>query len=45
MSRLASDLKERLVKNPGFKVVAMPDFFLDYVLAFPGELNEMTGDD
>jgi sugar/nucleoside kinase (ribokinase family) len=43
LSRLASDLKERLVKNPGFKVVAMPDFFLDYILAFPGELNEMTG--
>ncbi len=43
LSRLASDLKEKLVEKPGFKVVAMPDFFLDYVLAFPGKLDQMAG--
>jgi sugar/nucleoside kinase (ribokinase family) len=42
MSQLALVLKERLVKNPSFKVVAMPDFFLDYVLAFPGKLDQMV---
>lgn len=40
---MASDLKEKLVEKPSFRVVAMPDFFLDYVLAFPGNLNEMAG--
>ena len=35
MSGLASVLKERLVEKPLFKVVAMPDFYLDYILAFP----------
>jgi sugar/nucleoside kinase (ribokinase family) len=43
LSRLASDLKEKLVEKPGFRVVAMPDFFLDYVLAFPGKLDQMAG--
>ena len=42
MSRLESALKEKLAKKPGFKVVAMPDFYLDYVLAFPGKLDEMA---
>jgi len=42
VSRLASALKEKLAKKPGFKVVAMPDFFLDYVLTFPGKLDEMA---
>ena len=42
MSRLASTLKEKLAKKPIFKVVAMPDFYLDYVLAFPGKLDEMA---
>src|SRR6266702_385661 len=42
MSQLALTLKEKLVKKPSFKVVAMPDFFLDYVLAFPGTLDQMA---
>lgn len=42
MSRLASTLKEKLTKKPSFKVVAMPDFYLDYLLAFPGKLDEMA---
>ena len=42
MSQLALALKEQLVEKPSFKVVAMPDFFLDYVLAFPGNLDQMT---
>jgi sugar/nucleoside kinase (ribokinase family) len=37
-----SALKEKLAKKPGFKVVAMPDFYLDYILAFPGKLDEMA---
>ena len=43
MSRLVSSLKEKLGVKPSFKVVAMPDFYLDYVLAFPGKLEEMAG--
>src|SRR5712692_3628747 len=43
MSRLALALKEKLGEKPDFKVVAMPDFFLDYILAFPGKLDQMTG--
>ena len=42
MSQLALALKEKLVEKPSFKVVAMPDFFLDYVLAFPGKLDQMA---
>ena len=42
MSGLASVLKERLVEKPLFKVVSMPDFYLDYILAFPGKLDEMA---
>ena len=37
-----SALKEKLVEQPTFKVVAMPDFYLDYILAFPGKLDEMA---
>jgi sugar/nucleoside kinase (ribokinase family) len=37
------DLKETLRRaKPGFKVVVMPDFFLDYILAYPGKLEDMT---
>jgi sugar/nucleoside kinase (ribokinase family) len=43
MSRLSSALREKLVEKLVFRVVAMPDFFLDYVLVFPGELNRMAG--
>jgi sugar/nucleoside kinase (ribokinase family) len=42
VSQLASTLKEKLAEKPSFKVVAMPDFYLDYVLAYPGKLDEMA---
>src|SRR5712664_4406906 len=42
MSRLVLALKEKLGEKPGFKVVAMPDFYLDYILAFPGKLDQMA---
>src|SRR5689334_15806596 len=42
MSEFGSILKEKLGEKPGFRVVAMPDFFLDYVLSFPGKLDDMT---
>lgn len=42
MSEFESGLREKLAAKPGFSVVAMPDFFLDYVLSFPGNLDEMT---
>jgi sugar/nucleoside kinase (ribokinase family) len=36
-------MKETLVNaKPQFKVVVMPDFFLDYILAYPGKLEELT---
>jgi sugar/nucleoside kinase (ribokinase family) len=36
-------LQEKLASaKPRFKVVAMPDFYLDYVLSYPGKLEEMT---
>ena len=41
MSEFDSALNEKLRLKPGFRVVAMPDFFLDYVLSFPGKLEEM----
>ena len=28
--------------KPTFKVVVMPDFFLDYILSYPGKLEDMT---
>ncbi|HEX4921083.1 MAG TPA: carbohydrate kinase family protein [Candidatus Bathyarchaeia archaeon] len=38
-----SELKEKLAQaNPDFKVVVMPDFFLDYILTSPGKLEDMT---
>jgi len=37
------DLKATLASaKPDFKVVVMPDFFLDYILTSPGNLDEMT---
>jgi sugar/nucleoside kinase (ribokinase family) len=42
MSRLISALKEKLAEKPTFKVVAMPDFYLDYILAYPGKLDDMA---
>ena len=42
MTEFESALKEKLANTIGFKVVAMPDFFLDYVLSFPGGFDEMT---
>ena len=39
----ASKLKETLTRaKPEFKVVVMPDFFLDYILTYPGSLEAMT---
>jgi sugar/nucleoside kinase (ribokinase family) len=38
-----AEMKETLAKaKPGFKVAVMPDFFLDYILAYPGKLEELT---
>ncbi len=37
------NLKETLSRvKPRFKVAVMPDFFLDYILAYTGNLEEMT---
>ena len=37
-----AELKETLVMaKPGFKVAVMPDFFLDYILTYPGSLQDM----
>ncbi len=39
----AVELKATLAKaKPGFKVVVMPDFYLDYILTYPGKLEDMT---
>ncbi len=39
----ASEIKATLASvTPRFKAVVMPDFFLDYILAYPGKLEEMT---
>jgi len=36
-------LKDKLTEaKPDFTVVAMPDFFLDYLVSFPGKLEDMT---
>jgi sugar/nucleoside kinase (ribokinase family) len=36
-------LKEALSNaKPVFRVVVMPDFFLDYILAYPGKLEDLT---
>src|SRR5713101_9650261 len=38
-----SELKETLTHaKPGFKVVVMPDFYLDYILTYPGKLEDLT---
>ncbi len=42
VSQPMSALREKLAEKPTFKVVAMPDFYLDYILAFPGKLDEMA---
>jgi ribokinase len=37
------DLNEKLRDaSPDFKVVVMPDFYLDYILSYPGKLEELT---
>ena len=36
-------LRDKLVSaRPRFRVVTMPDFYLDYLLRYPGNLDEMT---
>ena len=42
VSRPMSALKEKLAEKPTFRVVAMPDFYLDYILAYPGKLDDMA---
>ncbi len=42
VSQPISVLKEKLAEKPTFKVVAMPDFYLDYILSYPGKLDDMT---
>jgi ribokinase len=42
VSQPISALKEKLGEKPTFKVVAMPDFYLDYILAYPGNLDDMA---
>src|SRR2546428_12413886 len=42
VSQPMSALKEKLAEKPTFKVVAMPDFYLDYILAYPGKLDDMA---
>ncbi len=40
MSKL---LRERLEqKPPAFRVVTMPDFYLDYILSYPGSFEDLT---
>lgn len=41
MTSLESSVREKLAAEPAFRVVALPDFFLDYILAFPGKLDKM----
>src|SRR5713226_1195619 len=37
------ELKETLAHaKPQFKVVVMPDFYLDYILTYPGKLEDLT---
>src|SRR5256885_12712643 len=42
VSQPMSALREKLAERPTFKVVAMPDFYLDYILAYPGKLDDMA---
>jgi len=38
-----AELKENLTTTkPSFKVVVMPDFYLDYILTYPGKLEDLT---
>src|SRR2546429_9744855 len=38
-----AELKQTLTHaKPGFKVVVMPDFYLDYILTYPGKLEDST---
>src|SRR6059036_4191207 len=38
-----AELKETLNRaKPSFKVVVMPDFYLDYILTYPGKLEDLT---
>ncbi len=38
-----AELKETLTHSkPSFKVVVMPDFYLDYILTYPGKLEDLT---
>lgn len=38
-------IREKLAgESPSFRVVAMPDFYLDYLVSYPGELEELTND-
>ncbi len=40
---LVGELKETLAHaKPQFKVVVMPDFYLDYILTYPGKLEDLT---
>jgi sugar/nucleoside kinase (ribokinase family) len=42
-SESIAEMKEVLAKaKPRFTVAVMPDFFLDYILAYPGKLEELT---
>src|SRR5207253_8428493 len=38
-----AELKETLNRaKPSFKVVVMPDFYLEYILTYPGKLEDLT---
>src|SRR5437879_5615542 len=38
-----AELKQTLTHaKPSFKVVVMPDFYLDYILTYPGKLEDLT---
>ncbi len=38
-------IREKLLREkPSFKVVAMPDLYLDYLLSYPGTLDQLTSD-
>ncbi len=38
-----AELKETLNRvKPSFKIVVMPDFYLDYILTHPGKLEDLT---
>ena len=41
---MVQPLQDKLAKNmhPNFRVVTMPDFYLDYILSYPGNLEDLT---